>query len=171
MWQGHQQARTCAFGSTLKEGNHSLWDTFLCAWLVLPRVDYSSLATEHTVPFPTALSFPSKVTSPLVQIQDPACLTCTTTQARQRRLVSCPASVQPLGPLLVPTHFQTQFSSFSGTSLGPQPSSHKCLLPHIGQSVSDANRTLKVLIPRQLSVFQTASQDALLGHEANHDQH
>ena len=49
--------------------------------------------------------------------------------------------------------------------MGSQPSSNKFLLPYIGQSVSVANRTLKILIPRQLTVFQIASQDTLLGHE------
>lgn len=74
-------------------------------------------------------------------------------------------SAQPLGTLSVSAHFQNLFSSLSDESMGSQPSSNKFLLPHIRQSVSVANRTLKILIPRQLTVFQIASQDALLGHE------
>lgn len=74
-------------------------------------------------------------------------------------------SAEPLGTLSVSAHFQNLFSSLSDESMGSQPSSNKFLLPHIRQSVSVANRTLKILIPRQLTVFQIASQDALLGHE------
>lgn len=72
-------------------------------------------------------------------------------------------SAQPSGTLSFSAHFQ--FSSLSGESMGSQPSSNKLPLPYMGQSVCVANRTLKILILGQLSVFHIASQDALLGHE------
>lgn len=140
------------------------------------------LAAEHPVPFPAALPLPlcrfplpwcksrsqpawiapRKLVGPAQPF--PPCLATQRWLARYCHLPVGP-SAQFSGTLSVSAHFQTWFSSLSGETVCSRPSSNKFPLPYIGQSVSVANRTLRTPMPCQLSAFQNASQDALLGHE------